>query len=218
MNLFDIQYIALSVWGYDMSWLELVGTLFGLVAVWLSGKENIWSWSLGIINVLLYGILFYQIQLYSDMFLQIYFFITNCIGWYSWLFPPKRLENQEHQLKIRALSKSNIIQILFLIAGMSIVLGWCMSRIHLWFPLYFPKPASFPYLDTIVLCGSMVAQWLLAKKIYQNWAIWIGVDILATIIYFYKGTYLLSIVFFIFLLIAIKGHLEWKQRLQGNPI
>ena len=60
-----------------MSYLEFFGVAFGLLAVWLSAKANIWSWPVGIVNVVLAFLLYYQVQLYPDMFLQAFFFVTN---------------------------------------------------------------------------------------------------------------------------------------------
>ena len=97
MNIFDINFIAFEWQGYSMSWLELFGTLFGFWAVWLSGREKISSWLIGIVNVILFLILFYQLQLYSDMILQIFFFVTNIYGYITW---SKKNDIQKYDLPI----------------------------------------------------------------------------------------------------------------------
>ena len=77
---FDITNTFITVFGYDMSHLEFWATLTGGIAVWLSAKENVWSWIIGLLNVVLAFVMFYQIQLYPDMLLQVFFFVTNIIG------------------------------------------------------------------------------------------------------------------------------------------
>jgi len=73
MIFFDINNIAFTVLNYPISYVELIGTLFGFISVYLAAKANILTWSTGIINELFLFIMFFQIQLYADMFLQIYF-------------------------------------------------------------------------------------------------------------------------------------------------
>ena len=99
MFFFDHRSIFFSFLGYPMSYLEFFGTLAGGLAVLLSAKGNIWSWSIGIVNVVLFFFLFYQIQLYPDMFLQVFFFITNLIGWWRWAHPRPGEENRRRELR-----------------------------------------------------------------------------------------------------------------------
>src|SRR6266496_1528445 len=100
IELFSIDKIFFTVLGYQMSYLEFFGTVAGAVAIWFSAKANIWSWPLGIINVILFFFLFYQVQLYPDMFLQLFFFVTNLIGWWRWANPKQGEENKKHELKV----------------------------------------------------------------------------------------------------------------------
>ena len=83
-DFFSVKNIAFSAYGYDMSWLELVATFAGLAAVWLSAKERIINWPIGLVNVVLSFFVFFQFNLYSDMLLQIYFFLTGVYGWWQW--------------------------------------------------------------------------------------------------------------------------------------
>jgi len=81
LSLFSIDRIFFTVLGYPMSYIEFFGVMFGLAAVWLSAKANIWSWPIGIVNVILAFFLYYQIPLYPYMFLQVFFLVTSVVGW-----------------------------------------------------------------------------------------------------------------------------------------
>src|SRR5688500_5723605 len=81
---FSVENIAFNVPGYPISYVELIGTVFGLVSVYYASKANIITWPTGIINEAFLFILFFQVQLYADMFLQIYFFAVTLYGWYRW--------------------------------------------------------------------------------------------------------------------------------------
>ena len=82
MHFFDIENIVLQFLGYPVSYVELIGTLFGLASVYFASRANILTWGTGIVNEVFLFLLFFQIQLYADMFLQIYFFVVTLFGWY----------------------------------------------------------------------------------------------------------------------------------------
>ena len=99
MDFFNIESVFFEIWGYPMSYLEFFGTVAGGVAVWLAARANIWSWPIGLINVTLFFFLFFQVQLYPDMFLQAFFFVTNLMGWWRWAHPNPEEEDRKKELK-----------------------------------------------------------------------------------------------------------------------
>src|SRR6478609_3122213 len=109
MDFFSINKIFFNALGYSMSYLEFFGTVAGAIAVWLSAKANIWSWPIGLINVTLFFFLFFQVQLYPDMFLQVFFFVTNLIGWWRWANPKAGEENKNMELKVSLMSAKWLI-------------------------------------------------------------------------------------------------------------
>ena len=92
--------------GYAMSWIEAVGTLFGLACIWCASQEKTINYLFGLINVSLFAIIFFQIQLYGLLLLQLFFFCANLYGWYAWTRPANA---QGDTLQIRWLSKSKLI-------------------------------------------------------------------------------------------------------------
>ncbi len=214
-DIFSIKYIIFSFQGYDMSFLELVGTIFGLWAVWLSTKEKVSSWYIGILNVACFFWMFYQIQLYSDMLLQVYFFVTNLMGWYFWTHPKIEDANSVNYLKINTLNKNQQILTGIFIAAGTIFVGFFMGKIHELAPAFFQQPAAFPYLDTFILMASMAAQYLLTKKYIESWVLWIVVDVVATGVYFQKNIILTSFEYFVFALIAVKGLWDWQKGIRN---
>ena len=102
MTLFDINNIAYEIIGYQISYVELIGTLFGLISVYLATKTNILTWATGIINELFLIILFFQVQLYADMFLQVFFFVVTLYGWYNW----KEIQKKKRHNKNRTENKN----------------------------------------------------------------------------------------------------------------
>src|SRR5688500_1821750 len=118
MSFFDIDNIFFEVLGYPMSYLEFFGTLAGGIAIWLSAKAIVWSWPIGIVNVVMFFFLFYQVQLYPDMFLQIFFFVTNLIGWWRWTHPKEFEEDRNHELRVSYMKRKQFVVVFILgIAG-----------------------------------------------------------------------------------------------------
>jgi nicotinamide mononucleotide transporter len=190
-----------------------VGTFFGLISVWFAAKENILTWSTGLINVISFFAIFYQVNLYSDMFLQIYFFITSIYGWITW-------RNQNKKAKpISILTATQRIIVLFVIISSTLILGLFVKNIHHLFPKVFSIPASYPFADTFIAVSSVLATILLAKRILENWFLWIALDLICVFVYAKKHIYFISIEYAIFFLLATYGLILWiKSTNNGNRL
>jgi nicotinamide mononucleotide transporter len=209
MELFDIQNIFFTVMGYPMSYIEFFGVLFGLLAVWLSAKAHIWSWPLGIANVTLSFFLYYQVQLYPDMFLQIFFLVTNIIGWIRWANPKKGEEDLKNELRVSYMDRKQFVLISALGIVGTIILGSIASRLHEWLPRLFPVSSAFPYADSFITIMSVLTTFLMIRKKVENWIIWIVIDVVATYLYYVKGVKFLSLEYFIFTILASFGLWNW---------
>lgn len=212
LDFFDIKNIFFSVLGYDMSHLEFWATLTGGYAVWLSAKENIWSWVIGLVNVVLASIMFYQIQLYPDMFLQGFFFVTNIIGFWMWKFPKAIEANQKNELKITKLPlKTSLILV---VGGLlcTFLLGTFSKNLHQIFPSLFSLPSAFPYIDSFTTVMSIVATFMLMKKKVEAWWMWLAIDVISTYMYYVKDVKLYSLLYLGFCVIAAFGALEWTRK------
>ncbi|SFW64238.1 nicotinamide riboside transporter PnuC [Chitinophaga sancti] len=205
MNYLDINHIVCTIMGYPLSYIELLGTLSGLISVYYASRGNVLTWPTGIINEIALAILFYQVQLYADMFLQVFFFVVTIFGWYHWKsnkadVPITRLRHKKWYL-------------LSLGAG-TLLLGTCIKNLPQWLPVYFPHPAAYPYIDSFVTVASILATILLAKKQLENWIFWIVVDVISVGLYQVKGINFLSIEYVIFLGLASWGLWQWHKKLR----
>jgi len=216
MAFFDIDHIFFTALGYPMSYLEFFGTVAGAVAVWLSARANIWSWPIGLINVTLFFFLFFQVQLYPDMFLQVFFFVTNLMGWWRWANPKKGEEDDRRELKISMMS----VRWLLLFATASVVatfiFGGLAKNLHDFFPVIFSKPSAFPYLDSFVTVMSIGATYLMVQKKAECWAVWIVTDAIATYLYFAKGIKFVGIEYLVFCFIAAFGLWHWIKAYRSS--
>jgi nicotinamide mononucleotide transporter len=184
-----------------MNVIELVGAVTGLLCVWLAARQQVWTWPIALISVICYFVFFYQIRLYADMWLQLFFFGSNLYGWYEWLYGGKN----HSELPVTRLNLVQIGLVLLIGIGASGLMG-----------LYFSSftNASYPLLDSVLAAFSILAQILLTRKKIENWVIWFVVDIAYVGLYWQKEAYITSGLYFIFLIIAVQGFREWKVSLQ----
>ncbi len=208
-DFFDVNKAFFHLPGYPMSYIEFTGVVFGLIAVWLSAKAHILSWPIGIINVILAAILYFQVQLYPDMFLQVFFFVTNIIGWWRWANPKPGEEDGKNELKVSYMKRSQLLLTVVIAITGTFFLGQFASNLHQWFPNIFSKPSAYPYVDSFITIMSVLTTFYMIEKKIESWIIWIIVDIIATVLYYIKGVKFYSVEYFIFTIIAAYGLLHW---------
>lgn len=106
MDFFSINNVMVNIplgeGGYALSWIEAIGTVFGLLCIWCASREKIVNYLFGLINVTLFAAIFFQIQLYASLLLQVFFFAANIYGWYAW---SRQNDAREAALKVRWLSR-----------------------------------------------------------------------------------------------------------------
>lgn len=218
MNFFSHQSIFFTALGYPMSYLEFFGTVSGALAVFLSAKANVWSWPIGIVNVALFFFLFFQVQLYPDMFLQIFFFVTNLIGWWRWTHPKEVEENSKHELRISLMPAKWIYFISCIGLVGTVLFGMLAKNLNQMFPTIFSQPSAFPFADSFVTVMSIAATYLMVQKKIECWLVWIIVDATATVLYFSKGIKLVGIEYLVFCFIAAFGFIHWLKEYRTNQL
>ncbi|WP_008587857.1 nicotinamide riboside transporter PnuC [Niabella soli] len=192
-----------------MSYIEFFGVLTGLAATWLSAKARISSWPMGIVNVTLSFILYYQVQLYPDMLLQVFFFITNVVGWWRWSHPREGEADTKKELKVSYMNRRDrILTVSATLAG-TLLLGNFAARLHEWLPGLFSAPSAYPFVDSFIMVLSILATFYMIQKKIECWVIWLLVDLVAAVLYYVKGIKFYSLEYFIFSGIVAFGLLHW---------
>ena len=195
---------ALLLWWHQQSWIELIGVITGFLCVILAALNKIWNWPVAIISVVLYIYIFYNAQLYADMGLQVYFLVTNIYGWYFWNKKPVA----EIKTPVILITFKQVVTSLVIVAVVTPTLGWTLIKLS---PILHYKPAAYPYLDSFCTACSLIAQVYLARKVLENWLIWIFVDIIYVGIYIIKGLQPTAIMYAGYVVIALLGYIDWKK-------
>ena len=181
-----------------MSGLELFAAALGVIAVWLTVRQNPWCWPIGLVMVVLYSWIFYEVKLYSDMLLQGVYAVLQLYGWWQWT----RRGEQRSARQVTVLSASPLLAGLAIGAVGSVLLGAAMAR---W------TDAAQPWLDAALTAFSLVAQVWMAHKRVQCWALWVVVDVIFVGLFLYKGLWLTAALYALFTLLAVRGWLAWQR-------
>lgn len=225
MDFFSTQnilvHIPIGTGGYDLSWIEATGTLAGLLCIWLASLEKISNYAFGLINVTLFAIIFFQIQLYASLLLQLFFFAANIYGWYAW---SRQTSQNEAELQIRWLPLPKAITWLavcvvaiglmtFFIdpvfAFLTKIAVAVMQTLGLNVVMPQLQPDAFPFWDSSMMVLSIVAMILMTRKYVENWLLWVVINVISVVIFALQGVWAMSLEYLILTFIALNGSRMW---------
>ena len=185
-----------------MSAIEWVATAFGAACVILTIRQSVWCWPAGLVQVVLFIFVFWQARLYSDVILHVIYVGLSVYGWWKWTRGGAGEGGGGGALPVtRAAGRAVAV---WTAAGVvaTISIGAAMRTF---------TDADRPYWDAAVLALSLVAQWLMARKVLESWLFWIAVDVLAIGLYASKALYPTAALYAAFLGLAITGFYQWKR-------
>ncbi|TQV85570.1 nicotinamide riboside transporter PnuC [Aliikangiella coralliicola] len=190
-SLFFEQIIATSIW-------EWCAVILAIAYILLAVKESLWCWPAAFVSTAIYAILFFDVNLYMESLLNLYYLVMAIYGWYMW-----RFKTQGESVK--PVVKWSLKVHLLLIAGISLLVfvsGFFLSEY---------TNQDFAYLDSFTTWFAVVTTYMVAQKVLENWLYWIVIDSISIYLYVQKGFALTAVLFFGYLVIAIFGWLKWKQ-------
>jgi nicotinamide mononucleotide transporter len=184
------------------NYIEVLGALLSMLYLYLSIRQNIWLWPVGILSAIMYVIVFFQAKFYADMGLNGYYFLISIYGWIIWT-KGRNKENGSMPV-IRTTVRQGVL-FLLVIAALFVGIGLLLDHF---------TDSPIPYWDAFTTAGSIVATWMLAKKYLEHWIIWIVVDLVSMGLYIERGLYPTMILFAVYTAMAIVGFLQWKKTLK----
>lgn len=188
-----------------MDSLELVAAAFGVISVWLSTREHIGSWPTALVNTALYFIVLERAQLYANAWLQVFYFGLSCYGWYQWKYG-----GDTHTGVVVARAKPRTLALLALIAVLcTLAIGGGLAQF---------TDAALPWTDAATTSVSLVAQWMLTKKLRENWAIWAVVNVVYVGMYASQGLWPTVALYTVFFALAIHGWRSWGETLRKREL
>jgi nicotinamide mononucleotide transporter len=187
----------LSVW-LKSNGIELLGTITGLIYIYFSIRQNILLWFFGILNAILLIYVYFFAGIYAYMLLQFYYLFISIYGWIHW----KKGTVGKAELPVTNLNRRQA-SLLFTI-GLLLTIAIVLVLTHY-------TDSTIPRLDGFTTAFSIIATWMLARKILEHWLIWIIVDLLSCGIYVFKHLYLMTILFAVYTILAVFGYISWRK-------
>ena len=189
------------------TWFEFIAVFAGIASVWYSKKENVLVYPVGLINTIIYVYLSFSAKLFGEATVNLYYTIMSLYGWWIWV----KKDNQEQNLQISySTNKEWFVQIGFFI----------ICYITIYFSLDYLKkafaPGAIPWADAFASAAAFTGMWLMTRKKIENWLWWILTNIVSIPLYYVKGYVFTSVYYFVLLILAIWGWIEWKQKLDNK--
>jgi nicotinamide mononucleotide transporter len=190
-----------------MNPIELIAVVMTLVGIVLTIKERIICWPVAIVGILAYLVVFLRARLYADAALQPIYVVQNIYGWWYWA---RGGDRGQGQAPIVVLDWAIRLRWLAGTAAVSLFVGMALAR---W------TNAAAPYADAALSTTSLVANWLLAKKVLENWWLWIAVNVGYVILFWRKQLLLSAGLYAVLLALAVAGLIEWQRsRARQSPL
>lgn len=192
--------------------IEIFGALTGILYVFLEIRQNILLWPLGIITSAIYIYVFRTERFYAGMALQGYYLMISIYGWWKWRYGAGKVQSEtdgKHTMPVTRIKPTTAIICLLSVVILCLLLWYILER---W------TDSPVPFWDGLITSLSVVATWLLTRKVFEQWHIWIIANIIAVIVYLLNKMIPTSFLFFVYLIMAITGLREWKRNMHGKDL
>ncbi|HNW57078.1 MAG TPA: nicotinamide riboside transporter PnuC [Bacteroidales bacterium] len=207
------------------NYIEVFGAVTGIIYVFLEIRQDIWLWPVGIITTSVYIWVFFTSKIYADMSLQVYYLVISILGWYWWARKKERrkgerekelLPEQDEVMNNGVNDKSLQVTRLKFNTGAVLAVVFSVIFAAIWLILSRYTDSPVPIRDSFVTSLSIVATWMLARKIYEHWLLWIIINFFSAVLFLTRGLYPTFILYIVYGVMSFAGLKEWKKSLMVN--
>ena len=184
-----------------LSLLEVVAVVMALLYLFLAIRQNIWCWAAAFVSTAIYLVVMYRASLYMESALQVFYLGMAVYGWYQWRHGP----GADHSLPVSRWPLSRHVAVVLAVLMATVISGRVLSEY---------SAAALPYLDSFTTWGAIVATFMVARKILENWLYWFVIDGASIYLYVNRELYLTALLFAGYLILIVIGYLSWRKDLQ----
>lgn len=190
---------AVTLWDIPITWAEVLANLLALASIWLAIRDNVWNWPLGILNAVCFIVLFTDVKLYANVFLQFVFIGLSVFGWWEW---SARRGAEQELLHIRRMRPGewvwvNAGGVVFCVAWVVVLQRWTDS--------------PTPLLDSLTMVLSVLAVYAQARKWLEAWWYWIAFNVVSIPLHVDRELYPTAILFGVFAVMSVLGLIDWMR-------
>ncbi|NMC36744.1 MAG: nicotinamide mononucleotide transporter [Bacteroidales bacterium] len=207
----------ISYWLSD-NWIEIFGAVTGIIYVFLEVRQNLWLWPVGIITSSVYVWVFLTGKLYADMSLQVYYLAISFTGLYWWVRGTGHRTHGGSKSEAIGTPEKDVLPVTRLKFRTGLILSVLLVFLYalLWFVLSRYTDSPVPEADSFITSLSVIATWMLARKIFEHWYLWIVVNLTAVILFLIRGLYPTVILYMVYLIMSFSGLSLWKKTIKDN--
>jgi nicotinamide mononucleotide transporter len=199
--------MVISDW-ISNNFIEIFGAVTGIIYVFLEIRQTIWLWPVGIITSAVYIWVFFTSKFYADMSLQGYYLVISILGWYWWAKGTgQKKEGEKEQLQVTRLK---------LRTGIVLAIVFVLLYTVMWFVLTRLTDSPVPVRDSFITSLSIVATWMLARKIFEHWYLWIVVNFVSAVLFLTRGLFPTFILYVVYGIMSFAGLVEWKKTIKTD--
>ena len=189
----------------QLNWLEVFGFVTGALCVYLQVKEIIWNWPIGIVNNIVYFVVFWRSRIYADACLQLFFLSVSIYGWWQWKYGG----TQRPELSVQRTTRRLGLRLAAITITAGLLIHEALRRF---------SNSDVPWGDATTTAISLTAQYMLGRKLLENWILWIAVNVLYLGLYCYKRLFLTAFLYMIFNGLCVMGYRGWSASLRRDSV
>ena len=186
-----------------MQYIEILGTIVGLLYLWLEYRASIYLWVASVVMPAIYLIIYYDAGLYADFGINIYYLVIAVYGWAAWRYGFAIGRGSEgHELPISHTPARLWLPLAGVTSIVFVAIAWVLINL---------TDSSVPYADAFTTALSVVGLWMLARKYIEQWWVWLVVDVASVALYIYKDLHFSAALYALYAVVAVFGYIKWKK-------
>lgn len=180
------------------SLLELTAVVFAIAYLVLAVRESLLCWYAAAVSTVIFLYIFWDVRLYMESGLQVYYLAMAVFGWYQW----RRVDGDSANLQVCVWSMQQHLIALALIAVLTLVSGYLLNS---------GTDAQLPFLDSFTTWASVVTTFMVARKVLENWIYWLVIDSISIYLYLDRELYFTAMLFAVYIVIIFFGWFSWSK-------
>ena len=178
--------------------MEITAVVFAIIYLLLAVKQDVRCWYAAIFSSFLYFFIMMSADLYMEAYLQIFYIIMAIYGWFQW----NKISEDKSKLIVRTWSIKQHLIVISSVISLAYISGSLLN-------IY--TEAALPFIDALTTWGAIIATYMVAKKLLENWIYWFVIDSISVLLFMSRGLYLTSVLFFVYLIIIYFGYKSWTK-------
>ena len=178
--------------------MEITAVVFAIIYLLLAVKQDVRCWYAAIFSSFLYFFIMMSANLYMEAYLQIFYIFMAIYGWFQW----NKISENKSKFIVRTWSIKHHLIVISSVISLAYISGSLLN-------IY--TEAALPFIDALTTWGAIIATYMVAKKLLENWIYWFVIDSISVLLFMSRGLYLTSVLFFVYLIIIYFGYKSWTK-------